>query len=457
MNEVLAISFLAIGIVMLLKKLVLPLVEWVLTTNLKLLGVLGIILGLFFMSVSDFAWSDRLWKSALFIIGILSTLRGLIVIFFEDFFRKVFVSWYKENYYKVAIPFSLMFFSLALLMVSRDYLGPVKNIDVCESDESISIYCEYTNPEDMALLPDNEYLLMSEFGGIRPYEENDGAGSFALMRLVDKKRFTPKIIFAENTWGDPNCIRNTSDAFGPHGIDLVKRNDGAIEVGFVNHFPFESIELFELNKKESDWVMTWRGCVNTPEENYFNDLSIRRDGSFYASHMYKRDITINEWLSAALFKYATGYVVKWDKESFAKVPGSLGSQPNGIGLDEDKELLYINHNLGDKLEVVDLLTGQVVGKYKINSPDNMIITDQSIWLTSLDHETFDAMPCTEDGSINCSLPFSIHEIDRASLKKKNIYSFQETVFGFPTTAYPVGNEVYIGSFHSDRMASFTIN
>ena len=103
MNEVLAISFLAIGIVMLLKKLVLPLVEWVLTTNLKLLGVLGIILGLFFMSVSDFAWSDRLWKSTLFIIGILSILRGLIVIFFEDFFRKVFVSWYKENYYKVAI------------------------------------------------------------------------------------------------------------------------------------------------------------------------------------------------------------------------------------------------------------------------------------------------------------------------------------------------------------------
>ena len=53
-------------------------------------------------------------------------------------------------------------------MVSRDYLGPVKNIDDCVSDQLITIYCEFTNPEDIALLPDNEFLLLSEFGGIKP-------------------------------------------------------------------------------------------------------------------------------------------------------------------------------------------------------------------------------------------------------------------------------------------------
>ena len=46
------------------------------------------------------------------------------------------------------------------------------------------------------------------------------------------------------------------------------------------------------------------------------------------------------------------------------------------------------------------------------------------------------MNCDIEISVTCSLPFSIHEIDLVSLKKKNIYSFQETVFGFPTTAYP---------------------
>jgi hypothetical protein len=62
--------------------------------------------------------------------------------------------------------------------------------------------------------------------------------------------------------------------------------------------------------------------------------------------------------------------------------------------------------------------------------------------------------CDIEISVTCSLPFSIHEIDLVSLKKKNIYSFQETVFGFPTTAYPFKDKIYIGSFHSDRVAFF---
>ena len=31
-------------------------------------------------------------------------------------------------------------------------MGPIKNIDECQSDESISLYCGFKNPEDMALL-----------------------------------------------------------------------------------------------------------------------------------------------------------------------------------------------------------------------------------------------------------------------------------------------------------------
>ena len=87
----------------------------------------------------------------------------------------------------------------------------------------------------------------------------------------------------------------------------------------------------------------------------------------------------------------------------------------------------------------------------------MIIIDNSIWLTSLDHETVDSMACNLEINIACSLPFSIHEIDIVSMRKKNVYSFQETVFGFPTTAYPIDNKIYVGSFHADRIASFPTN
>ena len=455
MNEILAIIFLCFGLIILFKKIMLPLMQNILdSSNIKFIGFLAIVIGVFLLYVVDFSWSDRVWKNTLFIFGIVSIFRGFIAILFENIVYK-FANIFFNNYVKFTIPISLLFFSLTLVLVSRDYMGPIKNIDECQSDESISLYCGFQNPEDMALLPDKKFFLMSEFGGIKPYAEKDGEGSFALLRISDGAKILPKIRFGENIWGDPSCKRDPSDNFGPHGVDLIKREDGLIQFGVVNHFPFESVEFFELTQDTNNWLMTWRGCVTAPEENYFNDLSIKRDGSFYVTHMYERDITVNEWLSAALFKYSTGYVLKWDKKNFSKVYGSDGGQPNGIGLDEDSELLYVNYNLGDELRVINLLNGDSIGRYKINSPDNMIVLDESIWLTSLDHKTIDAMMnCDIEISVACSLPFSIHEIDLVSLKKKNIYTFQETVFGFPTTAYPFNNKIYVGSFHSDRVAFF---
>ena len=45
-------------------------------------------------SAVDFSWSDRIWKNTLFVFGVISILRGLIAIFFENLvykFAKIFV------------------------------------------------------------------------------------------------------------------------------------------------------------------------------------------------------------------------------------------------------------------------------------------------------------------------------------------------------------------------------
>jgi hypothetical protein len=54
----------------------------------------------------------------------------------------------------------------------------------------------------------------------------------------------------------------------------------------------------------------------------------------------------------------------------------------------------------------------------------------------------------------CSLPFSVHELDRETLELKNKFSFNKTVFGLPTIAVPIGKKIYLGSFHSDRLGYF---
>jgi hypothetical protein len=86
----------------------------------------------------------------------------------------------------------------------------------------------------------------------------------------------------------------------------------------------------------------------------------------------------------------------------------------------------------------------------LNAPDNLILTEESLWVTTLDHEILDTLKCTE--SITCTLPFSVYELDPLTLEEKQRFSFRNTIFGLPTVALPVKDKIWIGSFRSDRVA-----
>ena len=55
--------------------------------------------------------------------------------------------------------------------------------------------------------------------------------------------------------------------------------------------------MFELvQKSEHDtWSFVWRGCIEVPEKYYLNDVALKKDGTFYVSHMYSRNITMTKW------------------------------------------------------------------------------------------------------------------------------------------------------------------
>jgi hypothetical protein len=213
--------------------------------------------------------------------------------------------------------------------------------------------------------------------------------------------------------------------------------------------------MFELIKADESWSFVWRGCIDVPYKYYFNDISLKKDGSFFASHMYERDITLNEWLLASLLKRNTGYLVEWNNNLFKKVPETEGSGPNGIALDEKSNIIYINYNQGDKIVSFDLLKNKKIISTFIEAPDNPYIDNNFIWVTSLDFQPNDFGECEFKKS--CSLPFSIYKLDKSDLSIIDKYSFDKTVFGLPTVAVPVEDKVYMGSFHSDRLGLFKIN
>ena len=420
--------------------------------NLHILGGLTFLIGMAMVIFSiNSDWAERLWILLTLIVGILLCIRGLVVIFFLEKIKKI-LPLYLNHYYKFSIPISVAMISLALFTVTTDYIGPQKNISECKSDDAISVICGVSNPEDIVVTPDNKYLLISEFGGIRPYDSTK-SGGFALLRLSDNKIITPKISFGKNIWGEDSCKQN--DIFGPHGIDLVQREDGSYQLGVINHYPGETIEMFELvQKSEHDtWSFVWRGCIEVPEKYYLNDVALKKDGTFYVSHMYSRDITMTKWLITALLKKDSGVILEWNKDSFIEIPNSEGSGPNGITLNESTNNLFISYNQGDRVVKFDLSDNKKLQTFKVESPDNIYINKDSVWLTSLDFQPNDAGDCIERPA--CSLPFSIYEIDRETFVLKNKNSFNKTVFGLPTIALPIENVIIMGSFHSDRLGYFT--
>ena len=420
--------------------------------NLHILGGLTFLIGMVMVIFSiNSDWAERLWILLTLIVGILLCIRGLVVIFFLEKIKKI-LPLYLNHYYKFSIPISVVMISLALFTVTTDYIGPQKNISECKSDDAISVICGVSNPEDIVVTPDNKYLLISEFGGIRPYDSTK-SGGFALLRLSDNKIITPKIFFGKNIWGEDSCKQN--DIFGPHGIDLVQREDGSYQLGVINHYPGETIEMFELvQKSEHDtWSFVWRGCIEVPEKYYLNDIALKKDGTFYVSHMYSRDITMTKWLITALLKKDSGVILEWNKDSFIEIPNSEGSGPNGITLNESTNNLFISYNQGDRVVKFDLSDNKKLQTFKVESPDNIYINKDSVWLTSLDFQPNDAGDCIERPA--CSLPFSIYEIDRETFVLKNKNSFNKTVFGLPTIALPIENGIIMGSFHSDRLGYFT--
>ena len=420
--------------------------------NLHILGGLTFLIGMAMVIFSiNSDWAERLWILLTLIVGILLCIRGLVVIFFLEKIKKI-LPLYLNHYYKFSIPISVVMISLALFTVTTDYIGPQKNISECKSDDAISVICGVSNPEDIVVTPDNKYLLISEFGGIRPYDSTK-SGGFALLRLSDNKIITPKISFGKNIWGEDSCKQN--EIFGPHGIDLVQREDGSYQLGVINHYPGETIEMFELvQKSEHDtWSFVWRGCIEVPEKYYLNDVALKKDGTFYVSHMYSRDITMTKWLITALLKKDSGVILEWNKDSFIEIPNSEGSGPNGITLNESTNNLFISYNQGDRVVKFDLSDNKKLQTFKVESPDNIYINKDSVWLTSLDFQPNDAGDCIERPA--CSLPFSIYEIDRETFVLKNKNSFNKTVFGLPTIALPIENVIIMGSFHSDRLGYFT--
>ena len=319
----------------------------------------------------------------------------------------------------------------------------------CENNEELNVYCDFTNPEDLALTPDNTFLIVAEFGGMAPLTEMR-PGKLSFFNTKEKTKDRANIFVGTREWGSSDCSRNINTPLGPHGLDLVQRQDGRFQLAVVSHYPTETIEMFEL-KENDGWILEWKGCVDVEGQYYFNDVSLDKSGNFYATHMFDTEFSFRRLIWNVFAKSKTGMVVKWNHgDNFEELEYTAGSFPNGIALDQENGYLIVNYNLGDQTVLFDLGSEKALGVYQHNSPDNVIIKDGFAWVTNHDHSISEPLKCRTN--VNCPLPFSVNQLSLKDLSLVLSYKFKSKNMGVGTVGLPHNGSIWIGSYHSNRIA-----
>ena len=366
------------------------------------------------------------------------------------------------------ICFFIAFISLlTYLFVTQANIEQVNYIEGCQSDDTLTVYCDFQNPEDLAVLPDGRHILVSEFGAIIPLSPVNVRGNLSLLDTTDGTKKNIEIEMSDNVWGDPECERENM-ILSPHGIDINQRLDGSYQLAIVNHMPTETIELFELIEINDAWSLRWKGCVDAPEHGYFNDVALMSNGSFYVSQMYDKNISLLMLAVMDTTKEDTGFVYHWTRQNgFERLINTDGAFPNGVELSNDESNLFINYAFGNKISKYNLSSKTIEASFNMNGiPDNITIDGDYLWVGTQDYSGLDSLiycgvfakDTFEDPMINqCPLPFAAYHLKQSDLSLVNSYKYSNTVMGTVTVALSMNGQLYFGTYHGDRIASVDLS
>jgi lipoprotein-anchoring transpeptidase ErfK/SrfK len=331
----------------------------------------------------------------------------------------------------------------------------VQPITSCETRDNARPVCGFQNPEDLAVLPGDEAVLVSEYGAM----EGGKAGGLALLVVATDERRT---LFrggdadgATATWGDDACPGPPTAEFSPHGIHVSRRQDGALQLLAVQHGGRESIEFFEVLGRGAEASVAWRGCAVAPKDSWLNEVAALPDGGFLTTHMMSRSLgseaLIENYESAAA---PTGYVFEWQPgRGFEVLENTRSVLPNGIEVAPDGSSFFVNVSGENEVRRYSVSTGELEASVVVQATDNATwAPDGRLLVASLVADTDDFAIClTLPPGTACPLAFEIIAIDWATLETEVLYSNEGPPMGAGTVGLQVGRELFVGSFAGDRV------
>ena len=359
---------------------------------------------------------------------------------------------------QVEIPVKPTAIVVALAILSLLGMSAARAADEgCEGSNGYAYICGPISAEDLVLIPGTKWVIASGFGG--------GTSLY----LVDS---------AQKTWsdfypaGEPRARQDMAaygacpgspnpNAFVAHGLYIHPGTDGHSTLYVVGHGEREAIEVFDVDATGDLPVLTWTGCVMTPDGMAANSVAALDDGSLLVTIPLHTGISINE----ALAGRATGAAYEWSPgdEGFTKIDGTEMPYANGIEVSADGKEFYIaSSGLQKVLAFSNSNPTRLLRSTEIFSiiPDNLHAgRDGSLitaGLATLDPVCGDVPLSLEfdlDTFASCPRPFTVLAVDPQSMQTKVLASSPaQQHFSNVTMALEGGNELWIGTFAGDRIA-----
>jgi hypothetical protein len=351
---------------------------------------------------------------------------------------------------------------------------------------SLGTICGFSNPEDVAHAPAASLLLVSQMrhpgqaaapprseaqsGEVHPGEAP--GGSLAALHLgPEGEPVTPprklwplaeaaREAGARDPIGDPRCTDPPDPArFAPHGLAAgAPGPDGAIRVAVVGHGVREAVELFAVRGGGEAATLGWTGCIPLPEDAVGNDVWLDETGDLWVTN-YQPALgglaglyhTVRGGLGLP-----TGEVLRWRSSGssppgWQEVPGTRGANPNGLLLMPGGTTLAVAYT-GSRRVVLRPLAASGSGlEIEVGGhPDNLALASRGTLLALVHTSSLASLGCRL-GSLPCTSPWKLIEIDPFSGLASERFAHDGSLLGGVSSVAQVGERLYFGAIFDDRI------
>jgi hypothetical protein len=341
--------------------------------------------------------------------------------------------------FKLSMISKLMILITVILMVSA---GTAIADDLRNSGD-LEIIKGPQNAEDILPIGDTEWLVTSGMNG-----QTSGSNISGHIYLINRKEKTFEELFpGKNTVFDhdkkmfkecPGPIN--PENFSSHGLALKEKSPGQYILYMTSHGEREAIEVFNINTKGAKPAISWTGCVPLSEDIMANSVAILSDGGFVTTKFH--DPTIPNSMMGIMQGKLTGGIHEWHPgEKVKAIPGTELSGANGIAVSPDDKYVYVAAFGSREIVRFDRTKNPVkLEKVKIDiMPDNI-------------HWGDDGMLYTAGNNSARGTGWSVFSIYPDTLEVKRITGVDQTAaMQNASSAVPVDDEIWVGTFSGDRI------